>query len=189
MAKLIRIEKQTNNKFLNMYNAKFKNEETNKEFNYFIASRKDEHNLICKTKNHNDCDAVMIVPRFTNGDYVLIKQFRPAINDYIFEFPAGLIDKDESIEESVKRELFEETGLNIISQKTLVKSSYTSAGMSDESIAIQEVIVDGAMNTDNKEENEEIEVVVLKSQDIDKFLRDNIVAVKASLYLCVRGTN
>lgn len=183
MAKVLEIKKQTNNKFLNMYDARFLNEKTGKEFNYFIASRKDEEDLVCKTKNHNSCDAVMMITRFANGDFVMIKQFRPAINDYVYEFPAGLIDEGETIEEACIREIYEETGLSVNSQRTLVKPSYTSAGMSDESLAIQEVEVCGDFSTENAEANEDIEVIILKQNDIEKFLKENIVAIKASLYL------
>ena len=41
---------------------------------------------------------------------MLVKQFRPPINSYSIEFPAGLIDKGESAKEAGLRELKEETG-------------------------------------------------------------------------------
>ncbi|NXF04790.1 NUDT5 pyrophosphatase, partial [Smithornis capensis] len=41
---------------------------------------------------------------------VLVKQFRPPINGYCLEFPAGLIEENESAEIAALRELEEETG-------------------------------------------------------------------------------
>nr|XP_017513853.1 ADP-sugar pyrophosphatase isoform X3 [Manis javanica] len=41
---------------------------------------------------------------------VLVKQFRPPMGCYCLEFPAGLIDDDESPEAAALRELEEETG-------------------------------------------------------------------------------
>ncbi|XP_064140935.1 ADP-sugar pyrophosphatase isoform X2 [Loxodonta africana] len=41
---------------------------------------------------------------------VLVKQFRPPIGGYCLEFPAGLIDDNESPEAAALRELEEETG-------------------------------------------------------------------------------
>ncbi|XP_071590230.1 ADP-sugar pyrophosphatase isoform X1 [Heliangelus exortis] len=41
---------------------------------------------------------------------VLVKQFRPPINRYCLEFPAGLIEENESAESAALRELEEETG-------------------------------------------------------------------------------
>ncbi|XP_061875738.1 ADP-sugar pyrophosphatase-like, partial [Colius striatus] len=41
---------------------------------------------------------------------VLVKQFRPPINAYCLEFPAGLIEENETAESAALRELEEETG-------------------------------------------------------------------------------
>ena len=181
MAILKNIEKQTDNKFLNMYNLKYHNDKTGKDFNYFVASRNDEDTLVAKTGDHSKANAVMMIPMFENDDLVLIKQFRPAINDYIYEFPAGLVDENESIEDAMKRELFEETGLNIVDYTRMVKPSYTSAGMSDESLSIYLCDVEGEISTEYKEENEDIEVVIVKMADAKKFIEENNVAIKASL--------
>ena len=181
MAILKNIEKQTDNKFLNMYNLKYHNDKTGKDFNYFVASRNDEDTLVAKTGDHSKANAVMMIPMFENDDLVLIKQFRPAINDYIYEFPAGLVDENESIEDAMKRELFEETGLNIVDYTRIVKPSYTSAGMSDESLSIYLCDVEGEISTEYKEENEDIEVVIVKMADAKKFIEENNVAIKASL--------
>ena len=181
MAILKNIEKQTDNKFLNMYNLKYHNDKTGKDFNYFVASRNDEDTLVAKTGDHSKANAVMMIPMFENDDLVLIKQFRPAINDYIYEFPAGLVDENESAEDAIKRELFEETGLNITNCSRIVKPSYTSVGMSDESLAIYLCKVEGEISTEHKEENEDIEVIIVKMDDAKKFIEENNVAIKASL--------
>ena len=55
--------------------------------------------------------AVCIIPIDPSTDEVcVVRQFRPPMQSYVWEFPAGLIDKNESVEEAALRELKEETG-------------------------------------------------------------------------------
>ncbi len=48
----------------------------------------------------------------------MLKQYRPAVRDYLIEIPAGNMDEGESPEQCVMRELAEETGY---SSRNLVK--------------------------------------------------------------------
>lgn len=41
---------------------------------------------------------------------IIIEQFRPPVDAYVIELPAGLIDPKESVESTAFRELEEETG-------------------------------------------------------------------------------
>lgn len=160
MARLNSIKRLTDNKYLNLCEANYTNEAINKDFNYYIATRRSEEEMACKTKDHKKCDAIMIVPVDKDGGIYLIKQFRPAINDYILECPAGLVDPGELIEEAVTRELFEETGLK--ANEIIVPVTppcYTSVGMTDETVAIYYTEVEGEPDTSHKEENEDIEVL------------------------------
>ena len=53
--------------------------------------------------------AVEIIPRFEDGDYLLCREFRFAVNDYVWEFPTGVIDGDETPEQAAARELTVQT--------------------------------------------------------------------------------
>jgi ADP-ribose pyrophosphatase len=53
---------------------------------------------------------VIIVPINRQKEVIVIRQYRPPLNAYIIEFPAGLCDKGELIEQAAQRELLEETG-------------------------------------------------------------------------------
>ncbi len=54
--------------------------------------------------------AAGIVPRISGKNVLLIRQYRHAVGDYIWEIPAGTLDPNETIEACAERELTEETG-------------------------------------------------------------------------------
>lgn len=180
--KLVSVNKLIDCKFLSMYELDLLNNK-NKPKKYFVASRRKEAQLACKTMSHEKADAVMIVPITKDDEFVILKQFRPAINDYIYEFPAGLVDEGEEIVESAKRELFEETGLRAISAELILKPSYTSVGMSDESVAVVKAIVEGTITTEYAEEDEEIEVLKVKRSEAKSFIQNHNMSIKTALMI------
>lgn len=91
----------------------------------------------------NGVDAVCIVPFFKNGDMLATKEFRYAINAYCLEFPAGLIEPGEGAVEAAMRELKEETGLDTKSILFSIPGGFSSAGMTDEKVAIVGLEVSG----------------------------------------------
>ena len=54
--------------------------------------------------------AVVVLPLLNNGNVILEKQFRYALNSVFIELPAGKIDAGEDILITGQRELLEETG-------------------------------------------------------------------------------
>ena len=54
--------------------------------------------------------AAAMVPMLNNRQVVLIKQYRHAIRDFIWEIPAGTLDPNESPITCARRELIEEIG-------------------------------------------------------------------------------
>jgi len=79
--------------------------------------------------------AVIIAPFLNKDTVVMMRQFRPALNKYIYELPAGTLDPNESMATCAHRELLEETGLKA---KKLIKlgSIYPVPGYSTEIIHI-----------------------------------------------------
>lgn len=58
----------------------------------------------------NSPDGAIVLTQTPEGEIIVVKQFRPAINQYTLEFPSGGILENESPEEAAARELYEETG-------------------------------------------------------------------------------
>lgn len=165
-------------KFLSLYNAKYTNKKGNIK-NWIIASRKDYdtlNNQFFRGKEEK-IDAVIIAAIHKDSEkLVLVKQFRVPINDYIYELPAGLIDGDEDIEAAVRRELKEETGLNLLNinhEKSKV-GIYASAGMTDESVAMAYCLCDGEVSDEFLEDDEDIETILVDREEAKKLLGGNV---------------
>lgn len=75
--------------------------------------------------------AVAIVPRFGNGDFLLIRQFRGSVGEELYEVPAGTLEPGERPEATARRELVEETGFKARSMKK-VGAFYTAPGFCTE---------------------------------------------------------
>lgn len=69
----------------------------------------DGRNIEFTTVKHPG--AVIIVPINQHGELVLVHQYRPAIKQWILEFPAGTLESKEDILNCAKRELAEEVNL------------------------------------------------------------------------------
>ncbi len=54
--------------------------------------------------------AAVILPQLDDGRLVLVRQYRYAAGDYLWEAPAGHIEENETPDEAARRELVEETG-------------------------------------------------------------------------------
>jgi len=141
-------------------------DKTGKERKWDMCSRTTK-------SSDNKADAVVIVPLLKRYgqedeiDTILVEQFRPPVDSYTVEFPAGLIDKDETPEEAALRELREETGYVGEACKTLPKVSRSvcmSPGLTDESVHIVLVMVDleNPYNKNPQPEPDEGEYVQVK---------------------------
>jgi ADP-ribose pyrophosphatase len=72
-------------------------------------------------------------PRSDDPQILLIKQYRYAAADFIYEIPAGKLDGDEQPEVCAERELREETGCTAETIEPLY-TFYTTPGFTDERI-------------------------------------------------------
>ena len=79
--------------------------------------------------------AAAMVPVFDNGHIALIKQFRHAVGDYLWEIPAGTLEAKETPLECAQRELVEEIGYKATDFERLTEI-LPAPGYTDEHIHI-----------------------------------------------------
>lgn len=112
---------------------------------------------------------VAVVPFTPEGDVILVKQFRPPVKSYVIEFPAGLNDKDETLEEVAARELLEETGYRTDNLRVIAEGPL-SPGASTEILTVflaTNLLDTGKQRTDDVEE---IEVIRVPSEGFNEKL-------------------
>ncbi len=164
------VKKITNRRFLNLFAIQYKDRKKNDK-EWVFASRSGRKNPL--ERDFQVPDAVVIVPyHVPQKKLVLIEEFRLTLGGIQYGFPAGLVDKGETVEEAGKRELYEETGLTVT--RILKKSPvvFSSSGLTDESICLLYVECEGVANCRNNEASEEIEVVFADRQKAAGFLGD-----------------
>lgn len=188
MSKINKLTTLAETKFLNLYNAEYSNKGGNIK-NWIIASRKEKENLEGVYLNNKELqdDAVLIVPFHKEEEkIVVIRQFRVPINSYIYEMPAGLIDKRESPQTAITRELKEETGLDVIEilKNTVKGQLFLSPGMTDESVTSVFCTCGGTISKAYMEEDEDIEPILLSQKEAQELLiKDVKFDIKCYIYL------
>jgi ADP-ribose diphosphatase len=101
----------------------------------------------------------------------LLKQYRFAIDQYIYEAPAGTIEPGEDPIKTAHRELIEETGFTA---QTIVPKGfiYTTPGYTDEKIFLFEARDLSPSDEYGKDEDEVIEVVDIATGDLEGMIKD-----------------
>lgn len=106
-----------------------------------------------------NCDGIVaIVPVTGEGEMILIRQFRPPVDAYVIEFPAGLNDRGENAEEVASRELLEETGYEA-KEMTFLAKGPLSSGSSREVLTVYLAKGLEFKGIVQREETEDIEVM------------------------------
>ena len=129
-------------------------------------------------------DAAIIVPYHHREEkLVVIKEFRIPVGGYQYGFPAGLLDPGEDLAVAAGRELFEETGLNLTRIYRHSPAIFSSAGITDEAIAMVFAEVDGTPSTLHNEGSEDIEVFLMDRDELRSLLarRDIVFGARAWL--------
>jgi len=113
-----------------------------------------------------NCGGIVgIVPVTDDGDIILIRQFRPPVNGYVIELPAGLCDIGETLEDAARRELLEETGYAAASMRLLIKGPMSS-GSSSEMLTVFVATGLTYVGIGKRDETESIEVFKIPAENL-----------------------
>lgn len=115
--------------------------------------------------------SVVLVPVPEPGKVILIRQYRYAVNAFLWELPAGSVDEGESPEEAARRECHEEIGL-VPSTIVRLTAMYPTPGYCDEEMVFFRL--SGLEKTDvqaDVDEDEDIESRIFELRDARDMVR------------------
>lgn len=117
--------------------------------------------------------AVVILPIMNDGQILLIRNERFAINETLWELPAGTLEKNEAPLKTANRELLEETGYHAKKMEHLI-SFYTSPGFSTE-IMHAFLAKDLTFEGQKLEPTEKITVKHLPLKEVEQMIKAGII--------------
>lgn len=189
MSKVGRIEKKTNTPYLNFYEfeAITRDGEVLKH-PYYVASRAKKIENLKAVSHENNPDGVILYGVYgqQKDKVVLIRQYRYTIGDYVYEFPAGLVERGEDYREAAVREMHEETGLKFTPldvDPMFEEARFTTVGLTDESCATVYGYTEGEISDKYLEESEELEIVLADRDEVRRILREEKVAIMCAYQL------
>lgn len=181
------IVKETDYRFLNFYRMQV-HHRNGKASEYYMASRArsvDELKAVC---HDNKPDGVVIYAVYgeQKDRVVLVRQYRYPLGDYVYEFPAGLVEEGEETLAAGIREFREETGLKLTAipaDDMYTMPRFTTVGMTDESCATVYGYASGTPDTSGQEASEDIEIILADRDEVRRILKEENVAIKCAYML------
>lgn len=175
-----RIEKKQEGAFITRYDITYETMD-HQEKVYEIISRKKDIQTQEQLRGNVPDAVVIIATDEAEERIVLCKEFRMAAGGFVYNFPAGLIDPGETPAESAKRELWEETGLELYQITDQMGLSYSAVGFSNE---MNVVIVGKARGQFAKSTStvEEIEAGWFTKAEIRELLKTERFAARTQAY-------
>ncbi len=185
MSGIGKIRKVTDNPYLNFYEMEAIHRDGGSGKYYMVSRIRDEKEI--KAVSHrNDPDGVVMYGVYgpEKDKVVLIRQYRYPIGDYIYEFPAGLVEPGEALNQAGIREMYEETSLSFAPVETgYSKPFFTTVGMTDESCGMVFGYCSGVPSSLHQESSEDIQVVIADREECRRILRDENVAIMCAYML------
>ena len=186
MSRIGKIEKKTNNRFLNFYEMEAIHRD-GKVTPYYVSSRAKDVDQLKAVTHQNHPDGVILYGVYgeEKDKVVLIRQYRYPLGGYCYEFPAGLVEPGEDMFSAATREMFEETGLTFIPKEggAYSRPFFTTIGMTDESCGTVYGYCSGEPTNTNQESSEDIQVVIADRAECRRILKEENVAIMCAYML------
>lgn len=113
--------------------------------------------------------AVLIVPFLSRDKIIFLRQYRPVVNCYLYELPAGTLERGERLSACARREIIEETGF-AANKLTKLGEIFPVPGYSTEKITLFKA--EGLQKTKKASEPDEIITThILSKSQVQRLFR------------------
>ena len=107
-----------------------------------------------------------------NGDRILLlHEFRMAVNSFVYNMVAGFKENGETMEDCVRRELYEESGLKLVRIREILRPAYAAVALSDVSNQLVIADVEGEIS-DHTENDELIRAGFYSKEEVAKLIEE-----------------
>ena len=174
------IKKIHEGRFITRYDVDYLTAEGHKKTYEIISRNRDITTL--EALQNKKADSVILILTDESGERILVNhEYRMAMAQWIYNFPAGLIDPGETPEEAARRELKEETGLTLTRIDDVLDLSYSAVGFSNE----RNICVFGAAEGEFAKSSSDVEEITpgfFTKEEMKTLLRQEPFAARTQAY-------
>jgi len=158
---------------------------SSKYLNFVATTFVNKNNIesVWYSVERNNGGKTVIVAATVDDKLVVLKEFRVAIGDYEWALPAGLVEEGDTIEKTAKKELKEETNLELLEIVEKTPFMTNSAGLTNEVVSIVFARAEGQIGQDGNEESEEIETFLMNKLEVENLMNDQKKIFSAKAWL------
>jgi ADP-ribose pyrophosphatase len=174
------IRKIHEGRFITRYDIDYRTEEGHTK-TYEIVSRNRNIRTLEELQNRTPDSVIMILTDESGERILLSREYRMAMAQWIYNFPAGLIDPGETPEMAAARELREETGLKLVEITDHIGESYSAVGFSNEKNVCVVGTAEGSIQASDSDV-EEIEAGWFTKAEVRELLKTQRFAARTQAY-------
>ena len=180
--KLIDLKEMFHGKYLHYYHLNYQNT-SDQSKTYEIVSR----NSIDTAGQLGQTPSGVSIIAFCDDRLLLLREFRMGVNRQIYNLCAGMLEQNESVEDCIRRELYEETGLSVHKILEILPPSFAAVAISDVSTYFAFIEVSGTLSAMHSSANEEITPAFFNATELREMLKKEEFSSRAQLaayYFC-----
>lgn len=180
--KFIGLKKVFEGRFIKRYDLEYETELGNRKI-YEMISRRELNSF--EDLSVSQAEAVVLIIHNQAKDKILLsREYRMAVGNYVYNFPAGLIDPGETSEVAARRELWEETGLTLTSIEEVWPESYSAVGFANEKTIVITGTAEGEF-APSTSDVEEIEAGWYTKDEVLQMMKEGNFAARTQAYCMV----